>query len=85
MWKVRWFFLTVCVGLEEVAACRTDVSNVVMACCRSVVMCPFAAAKGKAPLPKMQKWVVQWVTKLKMGKIPVVKLKKWVFAFGPQN
>jgi len=36
--RVRWFFLTVCVGLEEAAACRIDVSNVVTACCRSLVV-----------------------------------------------
>ena len=35
---MRWFFLTVWVGMEEAAACRTDVSNVVTACSRSLVV-----------------------------------------------
>ena len=36
--RVRWFFLTVCVGMEEAAACRTDLSKVVTACSRSLVV-----------------------------------------------
>jgi hypothetical protein len=37
--RVRWvFFLMVCVGMEEAAACRTDVSKVVTACSSSLIV-----------------------------------------------
>jgi hypothetical protein len=34
----RWFRLTVWTGIAEIAACRTDVSIVVIACSRSIVV-----------------------------------------------
>jgi hypothetical protein len=44
--RVRWFRLTVWTGIAEIAACRTDVSNVVIACSRSIVVWTGVARKS---------------------------------------